>query len=327
MPPFIPVTIHFVGLALFSQMVPNDCGLKVILPQVAYSDPRTPMSASMQMQPAAPRPAPAPAPPQSGNLIAPGNLVPVPIGQVHHVEDHVALLVFPAAGYLPTSNWGTPTTLPGDSSYLYVKLNGERIRFESGIPNQGLVTNLKLPPLQGYCPSLTSLNARFQPPYDGAAAVFDLPQGNVGGCNYAGKRIDTEVALQSSGFLTISASTTRVRKEIRLKPVAGSLNLIVANVPVSCLTPTGCAQPNPSALNGVSHVHAYYEMGEGSTASCMSVTDWISNHSALVAHNSCVMSSLPGAAGGISLPDAKRNNGVLSAVQGDNFECSNSAWP
>jgi hypothetical protein len=325
MPPIIPVTIHFVGLALFSQMVPNDCGLKVILPQVAYSDPSTQIAMPMQMQSVAPRGVAVK--PQGGNPIATGTGISGPIGQAHHVEDHVALLVFPAAGYLPTSNWGAPTALPGDSSYLYVKLDGERIRFDAGNPSQGLVTNLKLPQLKGYCPTLTSLNARFQPPYQGAAAVFDLPQGRVGGCNVAGKRIDTEVALDSSGFLTISASTTRVRKELRLRPVAGSLNLIVANVPVSCLTPAGCAYPNPSALNGVSHVHAYYAMGDGSSASCTSVSDWISNNGALVAHNPCAMSTLPRAAGGISLPDGILKTGVPPTTQGDNFECSNSAWP
>ncbi|HXH38426.1 MAG TPA: hypothetical protein VNN08_07340, partial [Thermoanaerobaculia bacterium] len=79
----IPVIIHFVGLALFSSQVPNDCGVKVILPTVIYTDPRIVTAAAQT---------------QARRLAKAAATSSVqPIGPVPHVQDHVALLVFPAA--------------------------------------------------------------------------------------------------------------------------------------------------------------------------------------------------------------------------------------
>ncbi|HXH38459.1 MAG TPA: hypothetical protein VNN08_07515, partial [Thermoanaerobaculia bacterium] len=204
---------------------------------------------------------------------------------------------------------------------LYVKLDGERIRFDSGIPNQAArLVHLQLPSLKALCPTMTSLNSNFEPPYSGAAAVFDLPQGNVSACMVARRRIDTEIGLESSGFLTISASTMRVRKEIKLKPdsTSGRITLIVANVPATCLTGT-CSTPSPKALDGVTHVHAYYAMGncQGTTKS---ITTWAGGaNSPQRPRNQCTV-SVPDAAGGFGMSENGHNHGA-------DFECSNSSWP
>jgi hypothetical protein len=317
MPSPISVFIHTVGIVLFSSQVPNDCGLKALVPLVAYTnpytDPRIARAASSSFQAGS-----------SAKMATTPARWDHPIGPAPHVEDHVALLVFPATEYITNTNWSTPITLPGDPTYKYVKLDGERIRFETGLPNQASsLANLKLPSLHALCPSMHSLNANFQPPYFGAAAVFDLPQGNVNACLIPNKRIDTEIGLQSSGILTISASTMRVRKEIQLKPdSSGTIKLIVANVPVSCLTNGYCSAPNPSAINGVSHVHAYYAMGDGQMAG-MNITDWVSSANQMPT-NQCVV-SIPNAAGGFGMA-GKTKNGNPDPMGAD-FECSNSAWP
>lgn len=334
--------IHFVGLVLFSSQVPNDCGVKVILPQVVYSDlsARPDTSTPIQGIPKA-----TVDPSTSNKPTAPKTVGFVPIAQAHHVEDHVALLVFPAAEYIPGTSWGTQPTALGTTPYLYVKLDGERIRFNSGALNQAAdIDNLELPGLRTLCPSARSLNANFQPPYRGAAAVFDLPEGKVNAC-IPGPRFDTEVTLDTNGQLIISASTIKTQKEIRLQPAGGTFELIVANVPVSCLANGHCSAPGPSALDNVTHVHAYYAMGNGQADSNdnESIAQWIVQKSQLadppVPSNPCVITDIPAAAGGFGMAGILQNPGgsrmatpthVNPPPDPDrmtDFECSNSKWP
>jgi hypothetical protein len=149
----------------------------------------------------------------------------------------------------------------------------------------------------------------------------------------AQQRIDTELSLQSNGFLTISASTMRATKEIRLKPssLTGKFELIVANVPLSCLTNGFCSPPNQNAIDSVPHVHAYYEMGAGQSATCnTSITAWFQANQTnplVVPTNGCAVSSIPDAAGGFgNLGLASKPTDRLARKATD-FECSNSRFP
>lgn len=299
MPSSIPIIVHFVGLALFSSQVPNDCGLKVILPKVVYTAPKTAAAATKGKSAAA--------------------------SSSPHVEDHQAVLIFRTGSYVSSSTWGKPTLLPKNNaaagSYEYVKLDGDRVRFDSGVDNQGLDFNRpQLPPLGALCPSMTTLDRRFLPPYDGAAAVFDLSQGIVKGCN-ATTRIDTEVRFNGDGDLIISASTMKLKKELRLKPVDGKVELIVANIPVNCLRNGVCSTPSATAINGISHVHAYYGMA-GQSASCnKTISEWLTAATDNDAPTERCMIVLPPAAGG------PRPGHATAAVEMSDFECSNSQWP
>jgi hypothetical protein len=286
MNPTIPIIIHFVGLALFSSQVPNDCGLKVILPKVVYTAPKTVEAAN----------------------------------KMHHVEDHQAVLIFRTDSYIPTSSWGKPVRVPklkGQTvSYEYVTLDGDRVRFDSGIDNQGLdFDRPQLPPLGALCPAMTTLDRRFQPPYNGAAAVFDLPQGAVKACN-AGSRIDTEVKFDGDGTFIISASTMRTTKELRLRPIDGKVELIVANVPVNCLRNGQCEPPSATAIDGMSHVNAYYKMVTKNTSCKKTIADWIATTTDVPSQPCSIV--LPPAAGG------PVSEGVTNMTD---LECSNSRFP
>jgi hypothetical protein len=299
------VIIHFVGLCMFSNQVPNDCGQKVILPRLVYQYPTGPVDRVL--------------PPTAHHfgepVVAPSRVDPQP-----HVEDHVALLVFKMSSYIANVHWAVPTPLPGDPSYGYVKLDGDRIRILTGLPNQQplLTSDLKLAPLKTLCPTMTDLNTNFQPPYTGAAAVVDLPQGKVSSCT-SGYRVDTEVKLDVGPTFVISASTMRGRKEVRLR-APGNVELIVANIPVSCLSPTGCKTVDPTSLTGVSHVHAYYEMGAESASCNASVQAWFDNATEAEKPASECSVGVPIAVGGVIF--SKANKPVMM-----NFECSNTKWP
>ena len=306
------VIIHFVGLCMFSNQVPNDDGLKVILPQVVYHDPRI-VTEGM--------PAAAATAHHIGEPV-----VSIPIGPQRHVEDHIAILAFKTSSYIMNTNWAAPTPLPGDPTYGYVKLDGDRIRIETGLPDPktGIAGNLKLPPLQTLCPTMATLAPGFQPPYAGAAAVVDLPQGTVNSCT-AGMRVDTEVTLDVGGTFVISASTMRSRKEIRLRG-NGAVQLIVANIPASCLSAAGCTPVDPTSIAGVSHAHAYYAMGTQSASCNASVQAWyLSAPDGAKPTGACVM-TIPAAAGGSGMSEIGRL-AVPARTQATNFECSNTKWP
>lgn len=251
------VLIHFLGICLWANEVPNDCGQKIILPQIVYRDPGAAVDRI--------------AVPTAHHI---GEPVAAPLHtQRRHIEDHVAVLIFPQSIYDTNVNWAKPTPLPSDPGYGYVKLDGERVRFLTGLPDQALKTGeLYLPGLTGLCPTMGSLKAEYQPPYSGAAAVIDLPQGEAYAC-HTSVRVDSEVRLFASNIFTISASTMRARKEIRLKTdVMVPTELIVANVPVSCLSAEGCKKVEATSLAGVPHSRAYFEMA---TNVCdASLSDW-----------------------------------------------------
>ncbi|HYI12456.1 MAG TPA: hypothetical protein VEK57_25610 [Thermoanaerobaculia bacterium] len=322
------VVIFFVGLTVFSNSIPNDCGVKAILPSVVYTSPfhtpneRHKISALPQQVIA-----------QAG-LGRFGGATQVPLRDSRHVEDHEAVLVFSTASYHPTSSWGTPQKIKKqdgtDTPYSFVRLEGDLVRFLSNSTAATSLAGAKLPALAGMvCPAkMQSLKPDYLPPYTGAAAVFELPQGTLTTClstSSQGKdRLDTKLVLTSPGpYFTVSASTMRTRKELRLKAANGQVELLVANVPKRYLS-GDTSVIAATALNGIHHDHAYFEMGSTGTGSCaMNLEQWYQ-----------VMKTQLGVVPPCSMtgPNWKTTPGegpgkVLEAVAAASFECSNTQWP
>jgi len=102
-------------------------------------------------------------------------------------------------------------------------------------------------------------------------------------------------------------------------------------VPESCLTTGSCKTPKPTAINGITHVHAYYAMGDCQMAAhnTGNITDWVGLHSSLMTNTAVCSMIIPSAAGGLGMTGmaVKPKNGNLPDPTGADFECSNSSWP
>lgn len=240
----VEVIIFFVGLTLWSEKVPNECGLKAILPTVVH---------------------------QTGGVSSLGNGA--------HVQDHKAAIVFSEASYVGQTGWGEPGRLqrgPNDPVYRVVWLDGDHVRFETGgAPNYpASLAGLVLPQLkQQLCPTKLALRSPFKPPYGGAAAVIALPEGKLQACVSlpadSPGRLDTQLDLKTNGILVISASAMRTTKELRLQADAnGRIEVMIANVPATYYD-NDYTTPSSTALNGASHMRAYESMIDPlNTGSC-----------------------------------------------------------
>lgn len=328
--PDTTAVIFFVGLTVFSNEIPNDCGVKAILPRVTYTSPYhgTPHDrykiSSLPQQVIA----------QSGPGRF-GGATQLAIGDYKHVEDHDAVLVFRTASYHPTSNWGTPEIIKGPNGtktpFSFVRLDGDLVRFPSNSTTKTSLAGAKLPSLgEEVCPAkMTALKAEYLPPYTGAAAVFELPQGTLTPClsttSQGKERLDTKLVLTSPGsYFTVSANTMKTRKELRLKATSGQVELLVANVPKRYLNGDTSVIAE-TALNGMHHDHAYYEMGSTAAGSCnMNLEQWyqaMKNTNQLAGIQQCNMT-------GPSWKTAAGPSGqILDSVLAASFECSNTQWP
>jgi len=318
------VIIFFVGLTTWSEQFPNDCGVKAILPRVVHTSPSS--SSSMNMAPATARIANDPC----------ARADAIPSGS--HVQDHIAAIVFHKNSFVSQDGWGPPKALKSDNQasaggepttvYLYVPLDGDFVRFvTNGATNQpASLKGVMLPQLQKLCPARQTLTAAYRAPYTGAAAVFALPEGKLQECLSlpadAEGRLDTRFDLQTNGNLVISASTMKEIKELHLKPrqAGGPIEVMIANVPAPYYEGI-FTTPASTAIDGLSHVNAYYAMSEPSSAVCtLNLKDWWDQFSD---------------GDGISLCNA----GLFStsgpapiissslSTSGSNFECSNTQWP
>lgn len=319
-------TIFFVGLTVFSNQIPNDCGVKAILPRVVYTSPLHHERYKISGQP---QEVIAQAGGPSRRF---GTAIPVPIGDYKHVEDHSAVLVFPTTSYHPTSNWGTPEVIKNKDGtptpYSFVRLEGDLVRFPSNSTTATSLAGVTLPSLGGMvCPAkMQSLKAEYLPPYTGAAAVFELPQGTITSCmsttSHGMDRLDTKLELTSPGAIfTVSASTMKTRKELRLKATNGQVELLVANVPLRYLN-GDTSEIESTALNGMEHDHAYYAMGSSATGSCsMNLKQWyetMKNNNQLGNIQPCNLTG----------PYWKTTGGGgLPSPMAASFECSNTQWP
>ncbi|HEU4888155.1 MAG TPA: hypothetical protein VFV49_09730, partial [Thermoanaerobaculia bacterium] len=236
------VIIFFVGLTMFSSQIPNDSGMKAILPRVVYVDPTQPShqvhvarAEPIRFEQASPgqtgRLAPALAPSATlaqdatGSRFRAGEVV-TPIGPQRHVEDHESVIIFPSSVYHPSSSW-PKTTLQTDPNYSYVMLRGDFVRFLTQPPAGSppfTKAGLILPPLTSLCPGMNQLQSSYLPPYQGAAAVFDLAdEGELSSCSSVTKasppafRFDSKLKLRATGpWFVVSASTMTTTKELRL---------------------------------------------------------------------------------------------------------------
>jgi len=291
----VEVLIVFVGLTLWSEKVPNDCGVKAILPRVVHQH-----TATMDVVP--------------------------------HVQDHQAALVFPADSLVSHREW-EPADLPTDPGFKFVLLDGEQVRFLThGAANEpARLDGLKLPKLEEQlCPGKT-LRAEFQAPYSGAAAVIALPQGAVHAClsvpAESQGRLDTQVKLQTDGTLVIAAITPNGTKELTLRPrqPSGRIELMVANLPASFFGEERIADNERAVL---SHANAYYAMiGASGDADCpLKIRDWWDQLDP-VGIPLCGTGMFPALRSTSMAGNATLPIDPSISTTGADFECSNNQWP
>jgi hypothetical protein len=307
----IDVIIFFVGLTLWSEQVPYDCGVKAILPRVGHSVPAVPTGT-----------------------------VPEP---EHAIENHKAALIFRAESLVSQTGWDEVRTLPlrepGSTTepvYKYVVLEGDSVRFlTNGAANEHpSLTGMKLPKLGNLCPAMLNLRSAFQAPaYPGAAAVITLPEGAVRAClsvpAESQGRLDARLDLKTTGNLVIAAIAANKIRELRLEQQADRpIELIVANVPESYYKAAGPDRER-DAMERASHVHAYYDMGEPATGCAASLQPWW-DHLDPEGIDLCA-ATFPAASAASMPPDVTlsmaRNDIDLVSPSGANYECSNTQWP
>lgn len=301
------VVILFVGLTLWSQQIPNDCGVKAILPRVEH----TACDGSAHGPAASPSPV---------------SLLPI--------QNHQAAIVFPKSSLLSQTGWGDPEELPGQNvaddgeKLLFIRLNGDLVRFHTNeatnVPSN--LDGMKLARVrEQLCPARTTLRDEYQPPYSGAVAVVALPEGTLQACLSVPAeslgRLDTRVVMNTIDTLGISGGTmSNKQKELRLQPrKAGEpIQLMIVNVPESFFQGT----PVASDAAG-SHMNVYLAMGEPGTAACaLSLRQWWDQLDP-DGIPLCSPATSLAATGAFPVPDAM----LRVWTSGANFECSNSQWP
>lgn len=352
------VLLHVAGLSVVTNEVPNDCGIKIIMPRVQYvspfrarfagpsAGPTSPAPAAPVPQPrsvpapqpsraqAAPAPQPSRAPHHSQGQPAATRTVGAILGDTPHVQDHISMLIFKTASLATAVNWPKVDLTGVDAGYSYVVMEGDYVRLVANRPDApAKLDKLVLPRLQkSCCPQMTSLKSEYRRPYSGATAVFDIPQGELTSCLAPTRegpgRLDTELRLKSNnGFFVVSASTMTTTKELRFKVEPGrNLELVAANVPRAFLA-AGYATPEANAIDGVPHYQAYYQMGDGQSASCnQPLEEWRQKNIApindLLGCQVTVFATVAGKTNPLALA-----GGIAHKTLASNFECSNSQWP
>ena len=307
----VDVIIFFVGLTLWSEQLPNDCGVKAILPRVVQT-------------------------------ISTGTMP-----SESHLEDHKAALIFRRESLVSQTGWEEVKTLPKrnpDSTtepvYQYVSLDGDSVRFlTNGAANDPpSMTGMRLPKLRQFCPAMLNLGANFRgPSYPGAAAVVSLPAGAIRAClSVPGEsqgRLDTRLDLKTNGNLVVASIMAGKVRELRLKPREDGrpIELIVANVPESYyerLTTDG----ERAEHHRLSHLHGYYNMGEprgGDLCTAELQTWW--EHLDPEGIPLCT-DTFPETGRNASMPpdvtlSLAQSNADSIVTSGANYECSNTQWP
>jgi hypothetical protein len=296
------VLIFFVGLTMWSDQLPNDCGVKAILPRVVHDMPNT------------------------------GRDTP-------HVQNHMAAIVFPADSYDSQTGWAEPATLmsgtgaptPPGQVFKYLVLDCDTVRFvtDAADNSPANLSGLTLPRLQrDLCPARQTLNAGYQLPYGEAAAVVYVPAGALRTCLSVPEdsegRLETRLQLKTAGNLVISAGTMREpNKQLRLKPPpdGGPLQVMIANMPAPYYLGNH-AKPRTGAIDGMSHEKVYYAMSGPTGSTCaMGLRDWWNQ---LQDPDEIFLCSATTVTGTATVPP------IISttlSTSGANFECSNTRWP
>jgi hypothetical protein len=238
------VVIHFIGLVMWTASVTNDPGLHAILPRV---HPSVVLDTS-------------------------GHHETHRIAAFETIQKHTALLLFPQSAVVASqSTWKTqriadPQFLqPALHGYHQVALAGEQLTFLPSAPNPvpaAMPTNIP----KFSCPSQPPLVAGFQWPYSEAAAVVDVPEGELSVCeaqNVAPGRVDARLTLETGNTLTVIGSRSGSVKTLVLNTSA-PLTIYVVNVPFARIL-------DPTTFNeiGDKHYYAYWAMvGHDKTSNC-----------------------------------------------------------
>lgn len=305
--------VQFVGIVVFSdQLSPGQDHLQAIMPRISAPDPHARKHGSVSEE----RPVPTINP---------------------HVEEHTAFIAFRACDYVSSRGWA-PRGLETVPGYLFVPLDGEHVEFSApGLTNSGTLRpssarpkldrqgRLKLPHLRPFCTSEATpvtLKKEFQPPFDGAVAVFDIRSGRVSACTGVinkeqSTRVDTRLTIDNAGLLVISASkTNESSKEIHLRDGA---HVLVAHLPNDAVT----GQSSATANSSQPHYTAYYDMIDHAGA-CS--PDFISAIKSETPDGPCETSSDIRQIGSEVVAAVDVPPDWSSFLRID-FECSNSQWP
>ena len=237
---------------------------------------------------------------------------PAPIDWLAGVENHAAILAFKETDEPVVTGWTKNHlwTSPDGEEWSYIKLNGERITFQTGAYNPPTsMANLALPHItEALDTPNRALVAGYKPPaYSLAAAVIEIPGGALRPCASAADgvngRIDTEVTLATSGPLKISGGSG---KSLTL---LGNATLFIGNLPLSY----GMHTANDHY--SLDHYKAYCAMVSGATRCNLKEVE----------------ASIPVCGENqMRLPngvDPPRTISPPTPMNLATFECSNSQWP
>jgi hypothetical protein len=237
-----------------------------------------------------------------------------------YVVDHIAAIITYAGSFGPISGWPAPVPIGKQTTFSYVPLDGDRVKFVTGDSNpQNLtINNAVLPKLQG----VTALNPV-------GATIFDVPYGSMKSCLSLTRkqmpRLDTKVELATNGTLIISdlAGT----KSIQIKPYEGTIMLVVANIPKKYLQGDYSDPSDP--LEKVPHVNAFYAMTNASCGNCtQTLKDWFLQHMEEVEPCGSDVTLVGGRIRTDDCLTVSTSEDTISGVmQGSNFMCSNEGWP
>ncbi|HEV7240101.1 MAG TPA: hypothetical protein VGQ36_12750 [Thermoanaerobaculia bacterium] len=228
--------IHFIGIVMLTASVPNDPGVKAIVPRIE----------GFAVESATQR-------------VGRGRRSSEP---VRAVEPHVAAIIYEKSDKLGISNW-TPANFR--ETWEYVVLQHERLQFVTSAANGTPSIPRDLP----HACSTMTLQAPFQPPhYTSAAAVVDIPEGSLEVCvarqsndSPSGGRADTRLFLKTNGsFVIVATNASEPAKTITLKPDA---TVFLVNIPPTRLD---IETPLTSLVESLPHHQAYDAMG--GTSNC-----------------------------------------------------------
>lgn len=284
--------IHFIGLALFSTAVPNDPGIRVLLPRVVHQHTTT---ATTQ-------------PTEGGEII-------VNPDTTNEVEPHETLIVYDASDFREEILW-TSLELPAHliragttnpARYRYVPLgDGERVSFHTNVSDNPRVSIPSLPK--------PSCGTGIDPA--NAAAIVHIPQGVLSTCaavvSGSRKRYDTTLTLKRDtreqyGLVIVAKSRDGTSKVLSL---TGTKPVYVVNIPASMLNPS-----TSTTSGGAQHFLAYYDLVRLDTARC-GEQSFKSPSTATTTRCPVTDLAMTGESGAVQI------SGMIV-----DSNCSNSTWP
>jgi hypothetical protein len=235
--PASSAVITFVGIIVFSNQLATDGHLRALMPRIPKASPGVMYSAARS-------PGALPGVDAGGGVSKAASAM-----ALTQVEEHWGFIAFKTCDYISSKGWA-PTGLEALPGYLYVRLDGEQIRFagtttpppnptpssdrRQPLPNDFGATlgpALNLPHMQPCCEKPGLWPEYLPPRYELAEAVFDLSTAtrvtNGVGEN-TNNRADTMVTVANNGVLEIVGSKNGKEKVLRLN---GTAQVMVGHLP------------------------------------------------------------------------------------------------